>query len=75
MPWNNFFSVGIMCLWSNTDAKYIEENSKQSTTETATIYLPPKSLVIIMLTKFEKPTLHLEYLVAPDFTVRDKSEK
>ena len=36
MPLNNFFQ-GELCLWSNTDAIYIEQNSKQSTTETPTI--------------------------------------
>ena len=28
-----------------------------------------------MLTKFEKPTLHLEYLITPDFIVRGKTQK
>ena len=52
MPINNVFSRRITCLWSNTDAKYIEQNSKQSTTETTTFYLPPKSVDIMMLTNF-----------------------
>ena len=34
---NNLFSRRIICLWSNTDAKFIEQNTKQSTTETETI--------------------------------------
>ena len=64
-----------MSLWSNTDEKYTEQNSKQSTTETATIYLPPKGVDLIMLTKFKNESLHVEYLVAPDFNVRSKKQK
>ena len=34
---NNILSRRIIRLWSNTAAKFIQRNSKQSTTETATI--------------------------------------
>ena len=43
---NNVFSRRITRLWSNTDPKYIEQNSEQSTTETATFYLTLKSVDI-----------------------------
>ena len=75
MQINNLFSRRIIILWSNTDAKFIERNSKQSTTETATFHLPPKSVDIMMLTKFKRATLHLEYLGIPDFIVCGKNQK
>ena len=52
MPLDNVFSKGIIFLWSNTDTKYIEQNSKESIIKTPTILLYPKSVDIIVLTKF-----------------------